>query len=249
MALSDEGGDPLALGNGGPHPLSAGGNAASNPNTSVTNCQDPLTAASSGDCLAVDGDKEKAASSKVQQKKPRSHVVQTAKRPSQNGGVVKQNGSLRNIPPSSTASSTGSQTLAKRHLTSTSPSLQPPPLCCQHCNFQSTVRCQCGQQDCPLFQNQGPGPGPGLVPHPGGPPSCPCCLPAGTYTQTHPHPSSPACLHHHHHQPWQEHLQSPTHGAGIRYVVGQSSSSDTQASRHRPLHTRADYLSTRGNKM
>ncbi|KAM7368252.1 hypothetical protein PAMP_014492 [Pampus punctatissimus] len=227
MALSDACDDPPALSNGGHHPLSVSGNAPSNTSTPVSNGQDPLTAASSGD-----GHEEpivKDAASKVHQ---RSHVVQRANRPSQNGGVVKRNGSLRNLPPSSASSSssssspavTDSQRLAKCHLPSTlspsSPSspLQPPPLCCQHCHFHSTLCCPCGQPECPLFQNPGTGPGPGSVPHPGSPPSCPCCLSACTYSHPHPHaphPSSPLCLHHHHHQRWQEHLQSQTHAPGI----------------------------------
>ncbi|KAM6906206.1 protein dispatched homolog 1 [Lycodopsis pacificus] len=207
MALSDACGDPLALGNGGHHPLSANGNAPS----SVSGGQDPLTAAPAADEDAAAQD----AAPKVQQ---RSHVVQRANRPSQNGGVVvKQNGSLRKPPPSSPAL-TDSQSPAKRHLSSTlsssssSPSLQPPPLCCQHCPFHSAPCCPCGQQECPLFQN--PAPGPGSAPHPGTAPSCPCCLSACTYSHPHPpHPSSPLCLQHHHHQQrWQEHLQNQTPG-------------------------------------
>ncbi|KAI3363616.1 hypothetical protein L3Q82_001246 [Scortum barcoo] len=227
MALSDASGDPLALSNGGHHPLSANRNAPSNTSTPVSNGQDPLTAACSGDSPAADGDEDVRvtdAASKVQQKQQSSHVVQRTNRPSQNGGVVKQNGSLRNLPPSSAGSSTptiiDSQRLAKRHLPSTlspsssAPPLQPP-LCCQHCHFHSTPCCPCGQQDCPLFQNLGTGSGPGSVPHPGTAPSCPCCLSACTYTHPHPHPphpSSPLCLHHHHHQRWQEHLQNQTPG-------------------------------------
>ncbi|GAA6233902.1 protein dispatched homolog 1 [Lates japonicus] len=144
MALSDASDDPLALGNGGHHPLSANGNAPSNTSTPVSNGQDPLTAACSSDCLTADGDEDvtvKDAVTEVQQKQQRSLIVQRANRPSQNGGVVKQNGSLRNLPPSSAASPslaiTDSQRLAKRHLPSTlspsssssssSPPLQPPP--------------------------------------------------------------------------------------------------------------------------
>ncbi|XP_040919915.1 protein dispatched homolog 1 [Toxotes jaculatrix] len=228
MALSDAGGDPLALSNGGHHSLSANGNAPSNTSTPVSNDQDPLTAACSRDCLTADGDEDvavKDVASKVQQQQQQRS--QRANRPSQNGGVVKQNGSLRNLPPSSSASSspavTDSQRLAKRHLPSTlspsssSPPLQPPPLCCPHCHFHSTLCCPCGQQECPLFQNPGTGPGPGSVPHPGTTSSCPCCLSACTYSHPHPpHSSSPLCLHHHHHhQRWQEHLQSHTHATGI----------------------------------
>lgn len=236
MALSDASGDPLALSNGGHHPLNANGNAPSNISTPVSSGQeDPLTAAPGGDCLTADADEEvtvKDAASKVQQKQQRSHVVQRTNRPSQNGGVVKQNGSLRNLPPSSPASASpaviDSHRLAKRHLpsalssSSSTPSLQPPPLCCQHCHFHSTLCCPCGQQDCPLFQSPGTGPGPGSVPHPGTTSSCPCCLSACTYSHPHahpPHPSSPLCLHHHRHQRWQEHLQNQT--PGIRYRGGE----------------------------
>lgn len=198
MALSDACGDPVALSNGRHHPLSANGNAPPNTSMPVSGGQDPFTAASSGDCVAADGDENvilKDAPSKEQQ---RSHVVQRTSRPSQNGGVVKQNGSLRSLPP------------AKRHLcsppalspSSSSPSLQPPPLCCQHCHFHSALCCPCGQPECP-----------GSIPRPGTPSSCPCCLSACTYSQPHPpHPSSPLCLHHHHQQRWQEHLQNQTPG-------------------------------------
>ncbi|KAK9531115.1 hypothetical protein VZT92_010559 [Zoarces viviparus] len=213
MALSDACGDPLALSNGGHHPLSANGNAPSSASTPVSGGQDPLTAAP-----AADGDKDAAAQDAAPKVQQRSHVVQRANRPSQNGGVVvKQNGSLRKPPPSSPAL-TDSQRPAKRHMSSTlsssssSPSLQPPPLCCQHCPFHSAPCCPCGQQECPLFQN--PAPGPGSAPHPGTAPSCPCCLSACTYSHPHPpHPSSPLCLQHHHHQQrWQEHLQNQTPG-------------------------------------
>lgn len=229
MALSDASGDPLALSNGGHHPFSANGNASSSTSTPVSNGQDPLTAASSGDCPAADGEEDVIANDaacKVQQKHHNLHEVQRTNRPSQNGGVVKQNGSLRNLSQSSTPSSSpagvDSQRLAKRHLPSTlspsssSPPFQPPPLCCQRCHFHSTLCCPCGQQECPLFQNPGTGPGPGSVPHPGTTSSCPCCLSACTYSHPHPsHPSSPLCLHRHHHQRWQEHLQNQT--PGLRY--------------------------------
>ncbi|KAG7508766.1 dispatched-like 1 [Solea senegalensis] len=234
MALSDVSVDHLALSNGGHHPLCANGTAAPpNTITLVSNSQDPLTAASSSD-----GDEHvtvKDVPSKVHQKPQRSLVVQRANRPRQNGGVVKQNGSVRNLSPSSapTANSSSvavaeSQRLAGRHPPSahspppsSPPPLQPPPLCCQHCHVHATLCCPCGQQDCPLFQNPGTGAGtgPGSVPpHPGTTSSCPCCLSACTYTHPHPHPphsSSPLCLHQHHHQRWQEHLQSHTHTTGI----------------------------------
>ncbi|KAM3603534.1 uncharacterized protein V6R79_024202 [Siganus canaliculatus] len=213
MALSDASGDPLALSNGGHPPLSANGNTASNTSTSTS--QDLLTAAPSGDCPAADGDIVKDGVCLMQQKQQRTN------RPSQNGGVLKQNGSLRNLPPSSAVSSIDSQRLTKRRLpsglspssssssSSSSSPLQPPPLCCQHCHFHTTLCCPCGQQDCPLFQSPGRGPGPGVAP------SCPCCLSACTYSHPHPHPphpSSPLCLHQHHHQRWQEHLQNQAPG-------------------------------------
>ncbi|KAM9339516.1 protein dispatched homolog 1 [Symphorus nematophorus] len=220
MALSDAGGDPLALSNGGHHPFSANGNAPSNTSTPVSNGQDPLTAASSGDGPTADGDEDvtvKDTACKAQQKQQISH--RRTNRPSQNGGVVKQNGSLRNLPAAAATSSIDSQRLAKRHLpptlspSSSSPLLQPPPLCCQHCHFHPALCCPCGQPECPLFQNPGTGPAPGSIPHPGTATSCPCCLSACTYSHPHPpHPSSPLCLHHHHHQRWQEHLQSQTPG-------------------------------------
>ncbi|KAF7664328.1 hypothetical protein LDENG_00180430 [Lucifuga dentata] len=138
MALSDPSGDPLALSNGGHHPLSANGNATSHTSTPVSNGQDPLTAG--GDRLTVDAEEDvlvKDAASKTQQKQQRSHSPHAghkASRLNQNGGVVRLNGS-------------------------------PPPLCCQSCHFHPALCCPCGQQECPLFQNPGTGPGPGLVPH------------------------------------------------------------------------------------
>ncbi|XP_032398819.1 protein dispatched homolog 1 [Etheostoma spectabile] len=210
MALSNVCGDPVALSNGGHHPLSANGNAPPNTSMGVCGGRDPFTAANSGDCITADGHEEvisKDAPSKDQQ---RSHVVQRTSRPSQNG-VVKQNGSLRDLPPSkSPPASVDSQRLAKRHLcssptlslSSSSPSLQPPPLCCQHCHFHSSLCCPRGQPECP-----------GSIPQPGTPSSCPCCLSTCTYSQPHPaHPSSPLCLQHHHQQRWQEHLQNQTPG-------------------------------------
>ena len=231
MALSNARGDPLALSNGGHHPPTDSGKAPSNNSTQVSNGHDPLTATCSNDCHTADGDEDvtvKDVVSKVEQKQQRSLVVQTANRPSQNGLVVKQNGSLRNLHPSSTEFSspavTDPQRLAKRHHSSTPspsssfPPFLPPPISCQHCHFNSTLCCPCGQQECSLFKN--PGPSPGSAPHPGTTSSCPCCLSACTYSHSHAHPpqsSSPLCLHHHHHQCWQEQLQSHTHATGIRY--------------------------------
>ncbi|XP_041831186.1 protein dispatched homolog 1 [Melanotaenia boesemani] len=208
MALTDASGDPLAHSNKGNHPLSANGNAA----PSASSVQDPLTAASSGECLTAEGDDGTAVVDKASKLQQRSH--QRAGRQSQNGGVVKQNGSLKNLPPSPASSPspvTDSQRPARHHFSSTlspppsSPPLQPQPLCCQHCHFHSTLCCPCGQQECPLFQS--PGPGPGSSPHPGTAPSCPCCLSACTYSH-----QQPLSLHH---QRWQDHLQGQTHASGI----------------------------------
>lgn len=236
MALNDVSGDPLALSNGGHQPLSASRNAASNTSTLVSNSHDPLTPAPSGDCPSPDGDDDVTVRDCVstpqqkEQKEQRLHVVQrmNISKQSQNGGVVKQNGSLRNLPPSSAAPSTlaatDSQRLATRHLlsnltpSSSAPPVQPQSLCCQHCHFHSTLCCPCGQQECPLFQNQGTDSGSGPIPHPGAASSCPCCLSACAYSHHQPHPAhsaTPLCLHHHHQQRWQDHLQSQT--PGIRY--------------------------------
>uniref|UniRef100_A0A3P8T2T4 Protein dispatched homolog 1 n=1 Tax=Amphiprion percula TaxID=161767 RepID=A0A3P8T2T4_AMPPE len=188
MALSDASADPLALSKGSPHPLN--GNRPSSPSRPISRDQDLLTA-------GKDNAAEKNGAPETQQ---RSHVLQGTSRPSQNGGVVQQNGSLRNLQPSSSSSSSSdSQRKARHHL----PSSSSPPLCCKHCLFHSPLCCPCGQPDCPLYQ----GPGPAA-------PSCPCCLSACSYPHP-PHPSSP--LHQHHQQRWQE-LQNETHGATISPV-------------------------------
>lgn len=226
MALNDASGGPLALNSVRHRHLSASGNTS----TPVSNGQDPLTAASSGDCLSPDGHEDvmgKDAMCNIPQKQQRSDIVQRTNRSSQNqnGSEIKQNGSLRNLPPSSFAASpaaiTDSQRLAKCHLLSTlspassSSPVQPLQHCCQHCHFHSTLCCPCGHQECQVFQKPGTGPGPGSVSHPGATASCPCCLSACTYShhQLHtPHSPSPLCLHHHHQQRWQEHLQNQTTG-------------------------------------
>ncbi|KAK2890437.1 protein dispatched homolog 1 [Channa argus] len=224
MALCDASGDPLDLSYGEHHRLSANRNAPVS--TAFGNSQDPLPAASSSDCPAADGGEDVALKDEASKVQQRPHVVQRTNRTNQNGTVVKKNGSLRNYPPSQSASqsptATDSQRLAKGHLpftlapSSSSPALQPPALCCQYCHFHSTLCCPCGQQECPLFQNPSTGPGPGSVPYPGNTSSCPCCVSACTYTHPHPpHPSSPLCLHHNHHQRWQEQLQNHTHAPGI----------------------------------
>lgn len=196
MALSDGIGDPLALSNGGQHPLS--GHAPSNIRTAVSNGQDPLTCDPASDCLTAGGDED--AASKLQQQ---PHTIQRVNRASQNGGVPKQNGSLRSLPPASAASSSPAVAVRSHLPSAVPPSSSSAALCCQRCHFPSTVCCPCGRQECPLFQS----PGPGSVPHPGTGSSCPCCLSACTY---------PHSLHHHHQQRWQEHLQSQTQAPGIR---------------------------------
>lgn len=141
-------------------------------------------AAPGDDCLLTEGEDEVAGGG----------GRGSRSRPSQNGGVAKQNGSLRNLPPSS-------------------PSVQPQMHCCQHCHFHPALICPCGQPECPLLQNHAAGSGPGPLPSSS---SCPCCISACSYSNHQPHSASPLCLHHHHHhqQRWQEHLQNQT--AGIR---------------------------------
>ncbi|KAM8846716.1 LOW QUALITY PROTEIN: protein dispatched homolog 1 [Synchiropus picturatus] len=200
MALCDPSCDVMGLTNGGPHSVSASENVPTIIGTPVRCGQDPLTAPSCGDSLSSeDNVTVMNTASKVQLAKQRPRVTQRASR--QNGGVVKQNGSLGNIALNP----------AKCHIPSplsSSQTLPVPPFCCQHCHFQSTLCCPCGQPDCPLLQNPSAGPGVNLVPHPASAPPCQCCISPCTY----PHPSSPLCLHCHHHQPWQERLQSPPTG-------------------------------------
>ncbi|KAF3849523.1 hypothetical protein F7725_019242 [Dissostichus mawsoni] len=157
MALSDASGDSVALGNGGHHNLSANGNGPSNSSTPVSSGQDPLTAA---DCL-TDGDQEvvvKDGGCKVQQ---RSHVVQRTNRPSQNGGVVKQNSSLRNLPPSS----------PKRHVSSSlsqsssSHSLQPPPSAASTVTSTPPCAAPVDSRTAPSSRTQAQAQGPGRL-HP-----------------------------------------------------------------------------------
>ncbi|XP_061561023.1 protein dispatched homolog 1 isoform X1 [Phycodurus eques] len=225
MALSEAIDDPLAPSSQGQHPLGTSGNAPSNTSIPDINVLEPITPASNGDILSAVGAEEisvRNAACRQLQKKPKSHVQRT-NRATQNGGDVKQNGTLRTLPhPTATATSptvTDSQMLAKRHLSTTpsSPRLQPSPLCCQQCHFHSFC-CPCGQQECPLFHIPGTGHGPGLVPHTRSPLSCSCCPPACTYSNPRPHlthPTTTLCRHHHDHQHWQEHLQSSTHPTRI----------------------------------
>ncbi|TWW68316.1 hypothetical protein D4764_19G0001140 [Takifugu flavidus] len=145
MALSDASGDPLAHSNGGHHHLTS-----ANASTPASDGQDPLM-------LTPDADLNLTVCT-VQQKPQRLHGIQKTNRSNQslNGSVVKQNGSLRNLPSPSTAISspatiTDSQRLTKCQVPSTlSPSSPSPPgLCCQHCHLRSTLACPCGQQECP----------------------------------------------------------------------------------------------------
>lgn len=173
--------DPPSLSNGGPRPLSTSRTPPS------CSSQDPPSADEPG----------------VQP----PHV----ERPSQNGSVLQQNGSLRNLPPPSAASPSPAVKDLHRPARHHPPSTLPPPssLCCPHCHLRSTPCCPCGQQECPLIQS------PTSDPHPGTAASCPHCLSACTYSHPH-HPSSPTSLRHHHQQRWQEHLQSPIQAAGVR---------------------------------
>ncbi|XP_060908600.1 protein dispatched homolog 1 isoform X2 [Labrus mixtus] len=226
MALSDAVEYPTAFSNGEHHPLSATGNDPSSSSTLNKNCQDPLTAASSDEHLTADGDQsvigEKIGGSHFQQKKQKTHVIQRLNRPTQNGGVLKQNGSLTYLPPSSavatTPTVTDSQRLGKRHLPSSlsacapSTHLHTPPFCCQQCHFQSPLCSNCGQQECLRLQNPGAGPGASSIPNHGTTSACLCCHSACTYSHPHPHPSSPFCLHQQHHQRWQEHVQNQAPG-------------------------------------
>ncbi|KAM4528802.1 protein dispatched homolog 1 isoform 1-T1 [Fundulus diaphanus] len=215
MALTDTSGDPLSLGNGGRHPLSASGSGPSINSPEDRSTQEAVSAASSCDRLPAEsgGDTElRNGASKLQQG---SHV-QRANGPIQNGGTVKLNSSLSNIPPSPPASPssavTDSQKPNRLHLAST---LSPAssPLCCPHCHIHSTLCCPCGQPDCALFQSPAPGPGPCSSPHTGTASPCPCCLSTCTYSHPLPHrQASPMSLHH---QRWQEHLQSQIHAPGI----------------------------------
>ncbi|XP_074541217.1 protein dispatched homolog 1 [Halichoeres trimaculatus] len=214
MALSDAVCDHMALSSGEHHPLSAVGNAPLSRHS-----QDPPKAASSEDFLATDGEENvmvKVGRSHAH-KRQLPHAVHRTNRSAQNGGVVKQNGSLTYLPPSSVTSTSStvidSQSLSKSHLPS--PPLQTPVLCCQRCHFQSPLCCPCEQQECLRFQSPGAGPGPSPVPSHGTNSSYPCCHSACTYPHPHPHPvhqSSPFCLHQHHHTSWQEHLQNQAPG-------------------------------------
>lgn len=217
MALSDTSGDPLALGCRNQHPLLAKGNAPSGTSTAVGSSRDPLTAASSPDNHPAEGGEDPTVLAEAQTLQQRSHAVQRADRPCQNGGVLKQNGTPRSILPSPSSFPAPDPKRGVGHHYSSptcSPPLQPVP--CQHCHLHSALCCPCGQQDCPIFKSQGTGSGSSSGPSPGSHPgTASCCLSACTYCHLHPHHPSPQ-LSLHHHQRWQEHLQSQTQAPGIR---------------------------------
>lgn len=168
MALTEASGDPIA--SRWRRPPSA---------TDMNDSCHPLaSAAPPDDCPPTEGEEDVTGC--------RSRL-----RPSHNGGLAIQNGSLRNLPPSS-------------------PSIQPQSLCCQHCHFHPDLICPCGQPECPLQQNHGAGSRLGPLPSSS---SCPCYL---SYSNHPHHSASPLCLHQHHQQSWQEHLQNQT--ARMRYV-------------------------------
>lgn len=196
MALNDHSSDPPAITNGGRHSLSSGSGHVDS-STAVCNGQHPLTAASSGDSITVDNDEDTVSGNKVQ---ANSQIVHKANKSKQNGSVVKQNGSLKNISP---------QKLS--HCQHPSP-LQHRNVCCQQCHFPSALRCPCGQPDCPLFKTT---PGPCTVAPPGSPVPCPCCVPPCTYPHP-PHLPPALCAHQcHQQQRWQEHLHSHPHRPNI----------------------------------
>nr|XP_057946457.1 protein dispatched homolog 1 [Doryrhamphus excisus]XP_057946465.1 protein dispatched homolog 1 [Doryrhamphus excisus]XP_057946475.1 protein dispatched homolog 1 [Doryrhamphus excisus]XP_057946484.1 protein dispatched homolog 1 [Doryrhamphus excisus]XP_057946491.1 protein dispatched homolog 1 [Doryrhamphus excisus]XP_057946501.1 protein dispatched homolog 1 [Doryrhamphus excisus]XP_057946507.1 protein dispatched homolog 1 [Doryrhamphus excisus] len=213
MALSDASDDLLAPISEGHHPLNAHGNAPSSTGPADSNNQEVTTAAPCGE-EGLTGTRDGECGQL--HKTPGSHVPQKANKPTQNGGVVKQNGSLRTRTLPLPDATTDTPRLTQHQLPpSSTPSIQPPQLCCQQCHFRSTLCCPCVQQDCPLYPGPGTGHGPGMVAHTGSPPTFSCCPPSCTYS--HPrcsHPPTALCLHRHH-QPWQEHLQSPTHPAVI----------------------------------
>ncbi|XP_024147117.1 protein dispatched homolog 1 isoform X1 [Oryzias melastigma] len=216
MALSDTSGDPLALGCRNQHPLLAKGNAPSGTSTAVGSSRDPLTAASSPDNHPAEGGEDPTVLAEAQTLQQRSHAVQRADRPCQNGGVLKQNGTPRSIAPSPSSFPAPDPKRGVGHHYS-SPTCSPPlqPVSCQHCHLHSALCCPCGQQDCPIFKSQGTGSGSSSGPSPGSHPgTASCCLSACTYCHLHPHHPSPQ-LSLHHHQRWQEHLQSQTQAPGI----------------------------------
>lgn len=202
MALSDANGDLLLLSNGSLSPSVT--TTASGPEASAS-----LSSTERGDVSVVSTPRTQQRQRHQPRPTPPHKEPQQRSRVSQDGGAVKQNGSLR-APSSSTSSShlTDSQRLAKllpSALSTTSspsppqpPPLSPPPPCCHRCPFHPPLCCHGNQQECHIFQTHAPA----LQLHPG---SCSCCLQA----------SPPSlCLHHR----WQEHLQNQPNVAGLRYV-------------------------------
>ncbi|XP_077443133.1 protein dispatched homolog 1 [Stigmatopora argus] len=228
MALSEAVDDPLAPSSKGHHPLGTNENASSITSIQAITGQVPITAASNGDSLIVEDEDtsvRNAASGQLQATQKEIMHTQRTNRPTQNGGIVKHNGTLK-IPlnPTGIASTptvSDSQTQAKRYVSSTpSPCLHPSALCCEQCYFHSFC-CPPGEHDCPLFQIPGKGNRHTLVAQARSQRTCSCCPPACTYSHCRPdltHPTAPHCLHYHNHQPWQEHLQSSTHPTGISPV-------------------------------
>lgn len=219
MDLTDTRAKPLLLSNGGHHPLSACGNACSGSNTESSS-QDPLSAASTCNCLPSerDGDMEVMNGAVKLQQGPN---VQRPNKQVQNGGVIKQNGSLKNHSPSPAASSSSAvsdfQKPSRLHLASTLSPTSSSVLCCPHCHFHSTLCCPCGQPDCLLDQSPATGQGPCSSPPAGTASPCPCCLSTCRYSHPLPHcHASPMSVHH---QRWQEHLQSKIKASGIRLVL------------------------------
>ncbi|XP_041720847.1 protein dispatched homolog 1 [Coregonus clupeaformis] len=199
MALSDANGDLLLLSDASlPPSVTTTATATGSPAPSAS-----LSSTEGGDLSVVSTPRTQQRQRHQPRPTPPHKEPQQRSRVSQNGGAVKQNGSLR-APSSSTSSShlTDSQRLAKllpSALSTTSspspPPLSPPPPCCHRCPFHPPLCCHGNQQECHIFQTHAPA----LPLHPG---SCSCCLQA----------SPPSlCLHHR----WQEHLQNQPNVAGL----------------------------------
>lgn len=194
MALSDANGDLLLLSNGSLSPSVT--TTASGPEASAS-----LSSTERGDVSVVSTPRTQQRQRHQPRPTPPHKEPQQRSRVSQNGGIIKQNGSLRAPSSSSTSSHlTDSQRLSKLLPSTTSfpssPPLSPPPPCCHRCPFHPPLCCHGNQQECHIFQTHAPA----LPLQPGS-----CCLQA----------SPPSlCLHHR----WQEHLQNQPNVAGLRYV-------------------------------
>ncbi|XP_045066169.1 protein dispatched homolog 1-like isoform X2 [Coregonus clupeaformis] len=197
MALSNANGDLLLLSNGSlPPSVTTMATATSGPEASAS-----LSSTGRGDVSVVSTPRTQQRQRHQPRPTPPHKEPQQRSRVSQNGGNIKQNGSLRAPSSSSSSSSshlTDSQRLSKllpSTLSTTSspspPPLSPPPPCCHRCPFHPPLCCHGNQQECHIFQT------PALPLHPGS-----CCLQA----------SPPSlCLHH----GWQEHLQNQPNVAGL----------------------------------